>query len=124
MSQRYRVGDAPVSDAEALAVACPECEAQPENPCVYVWPKGVNPDAPWHSPGVRARIDQVGKPTRKAHNARRGAAHAARRVRPTPTTVRVSLIESELRGILNGEPLHESTREKLEMALWRLGSPA
>lgn len=116
----YRVGDTPVSDSEANTVACPECDAKPGTPCVYVWPKGVNPESPWHTPGVQARIDQVGTPTRKAHNARRVAAHKARKIKATPTTVRVSLIESEVRDILASATIHEATREKLEVALWRL----
>lgn len=78
------------SDVAAYRVACPECGAKKNDPCTYMWPKSVNPDADplWHTAGVRAMIARVGQPTTQPHNGRRRAAPRPRvyrvAARPTP----------------------------------------
>lgn len=66
------------SDTEAIAQSCPQCGANPGNPCVYVLPAhmvGTSPqpvDSP-AKPGdaTRAVRARVGQPTKRPHNARR-----------------------------------------------------
>ncbi len=73
MTLYYRYGG-PVSDAQALTVPCSECGQANGEPCVYIWPKGVDPDGRdtlFRSPAVRARIELTGTPTLKPHNGRR-----------------------------------------------------
>lgn len=69
-------GAAPVSDADALTVACPLCSAAPNTPCVYVWPyatpryRAAKGRASAAYKAVLARVDT---PTKRAHTARRNA---------------------------------------------------
>ncbi len=64
-----------MSDLDPYSVACPECEAQPWNPCVYLPVRGVDPEfAHYRSAKVRARIALTGSPTKRPHNARINAA--------------------------------------------------
>lgn len=58
----YRPGYGPVSDAQALEVGCPKCNADRGKPCVYL-PRAQGPYTP---PDARA-----GTPTQRAHNERR-----------------------------------------------------
>jgi hypothetical protein len=69
----YRYGG-PVSDEKALTVPCPECGQANGEPCVYIWPKSVDPlgrDTLFRSRAVREQIERVGTPTAKPHNGRR-----------------------------------------------------
>lgn len=64
-------------DDLALTVVCPVCDAPEEQPCVYIWPKGVrecefsNERFPTicqvHSDGQHERLLKVGLPTKVAH---------------------------------------------------------
>lgn len=69
----YRRGG-PVSVEEALTVRCPTCSQVAGEGCVYIWPKGVNPDPDPFWPRSRAqrdRIARVGELTAQPHNGRR-----------------------------------------------------
>lgn len=68
-----------ISDSLALSVPCPLCLAPEDEPCVYVWPKGVSEcvfregsDICWqHNDAVHERLAKVGTPTKTTHNARK-----------------------------------------------------
>lgn len=54
---------------EALQVPCPECDAQPPNPCTYL-PLPASQEHGAYSARVRARIALTGTPTVRPHNGR------------------------------------------------------
>lgn len=128
----YRLGAKPTTHEQALTVTCPDCNAAPGNPCVYLWPKGVNPDGS-HNAAQQARIDQVGTPTQVVHNGRRRA-YTPPATREPATEVRVQLDVDSLRIIyaaLNeaAERVEEPSAlslqrwiadQKIAPALWKL----
>lgn len=76
-SEPYRT-QGPVSADEAYTVGCPMCGQPPGTPCVYTWPKNVNPayhDDPsgfrWRSRATQDKVRIVGLPTAVPHNDRR-----------------------------------------------------
>lgn len=70
-----------VSDRLALTVPCPLCGAVDYEPCVYVFPKGVQPCKIVegvcinHSESLHRRLTKVGTPTKVPHNARKHLLH-------------------------------------------------
>lgn len=73
--------DAPVTEDEALTVACPRCRQPKDVQCVYVMPNayGYSPEQLLTWPSMRAEIERVGTPTKRAHVERRAAVQRARR---------------------------------------------
>jgi len=52
----------------SFAVACPQCHAQVNEPCVYTWPAGVDPDfAHFLTRQEAARVARVGQITKQPH---------------------------------------------------------
>lgn len=64
-----------MSDLDPYAVACPECGAQPEQPCVYRPLAGIDPDfVHYLSRARQQRHALTGTPTKRPHNGRISAA--------------------------------------------------
>jgi hypothetical protein len=70
-----------ISDQDVYSVPCPDCGAEPEQPCVYVPVRGVDMEfLHYRSAKVRARVLLTGTPTKRPHNGRINAAlHVAQR---------------------------------------------
>jgi hypothetical protein len=70
------------TDAAALQVKCPQCGAEPGQPCTYVWTLQTTREAydldSWLSPGVRRMVERYGQPTERPHNERRRAEYQRR----------------------------------------------
>lgn len=65
-----------VSDADIRAVTCPECNAGKGEPCVYLWPKNVDPDSINYLNARKvAQVARAGTPTIRPHNGRYNLAH-------------------------------------------------
>lgn len=65
-----------VADADIQAVVCPDCKAAKGQPCVYLWPKGLDPDfVHYASAKQQAKAARVGKVTLRPHNGRYNRAH-------------------------------------------------
>ena len=65
------------------SVVCPTCGVEPDDPCVYLWPKGVSEcafhegsdECYKHSPGQHERMARAGTPTKAPHHSRNRAAN-------------------------------------------------
>ena len=60
-----------VADVDIRAVVCPDCNAAKGQPCVYLWPKGLDPDfVHYASAKQQANARRTGTPTLRPHNGR------------------------------------------------------
>lgn len=108
---------------DALNVHCPECEAVPPNPCVYLPLKDVDPHA-GHSLARWARMQLTGTPTVRPHNGRFSAAwqqkikraRVARR-KDAANLVARTAASPELRAIARAHQQWDRT-EWLRLVVW------
>ncbi len=64
-----------MSDLDPYTVACPDCKAKAQEPCLYLPLKGVDPDfVHYRSALVRQRAALTGTPTKRPHLGRIDAA--------------------------------------------------
>lgn len=60
-----------LGEAVIQAVRCPECNKPPGEPCVYLWPAGLDREfLHYRSPKQQARAALTGTPTKRPHNGR------------------------------------------------------
>lgn len=109
---------------QALAVDCPDCDARPGAPCVYL-PLSADIDVRFvRSPKVAERILLTGTPTQRPHNGRYGRAwdimrrRAQSSRRQEAARLRVSNAASpELRAVARAHQAWDR-QEWLRLAVW------
>lgn len=72
----------PSADRRAFEHRCPQCGAEPGQPCTYVWATATPPpqgyEGEWISKTLEDQVARFGQPTKQPHNARRHEEYLSR----------------------------------------------